>query len=743
MNFVSGDIMVFLLAALHIAAGMFFLFTSRKQINGNTYAVTNAAHMAENIRKRWKRKISKKIRRRTRKTSREAEQFSDDAQGQPFFTYELLFAFSLIVFLFFYIFALAANMDYVQRFIASSGNLNLAIDTRTERIEVLLQYGLYLLVFPAALSLLTVADKGRNRRACGRILRHMGLVVGSALMHAFSFPSVLSANGFGALAWISLVPLFFVLRKSSFKRFLFYGLLWMFLSLLIRNYWLGTFSLVSLQVLIILMAVYGLLFFLILWFFEWGLRRFELKYPDKPALHIVFFVLVYGAVWTIFDWVKTQGFAAYPWTLMAHSQWRNLAFIQIGSITGMWGMSHLLYLVNGIVSAFFCFPSPFRRVWKIPAVFIFGITALIHIMGLIFLLNNPREAEQQAVIELKPDDGIITHYPRSAARNAMPNAAPSAAVPENTVRVALVQQNSDPHKHDYEQTLDNLIALSDGIISTVPDVDLVAWSETAFVPNIARWGAEGQDPNHRLVGVVQRMLDYQKNMNNWLLTGNDDYRIHINEEGREERRSYNAAILFSPEGERTETYHKIKLVPFTEYFPYREILPGVYNLLKEFDVHFWEPGIERVVFEHPDFTFSTPICFEDSFPDEVRRFVLAGAEVILNMSNDYWSLTEVAAKQHFAAALFRSVENRRYVLRSTASGMTAVVDPMGRVIVELPAYVPAAVAADIPVNRNAGTTLYTRFGDYYIVFLALSLSLFTGVCILKIALPASFKKNNS
>ena len=135
-------------------------------------------------------------------------------------------------------------------------------------------------------------------------------------------------------------------------------------------------------------------------------------------------------------------------------------------------------------------------------------------------------------------------------------------------------------------------------------------------------------------------------------------------------------------------------------------------MLLEFDIAFWEPGDERTVFRYPGFTFSTPICFEDACPAEVREFARAGAEVIVNISNDYWSLTEVAAQQHFVAGLFRAVELRRPMVRSTASGVTAYVDPWGRVRAQIPQYREDYLVVDVEVPTQPVTTVYRRTGDW-------------------------------
>ena len=275
------------------------------------------------------------------------------------------------------------------------------------------------------------------------------------------------------------------------------------------------------------------------------------------------------------------------------------------------------------------------------------------------------------------------------------------------MRLALVQQNDDPRKDDYRAVFETLRRLTDDALRRHPD--MVVWSETAFVPNIRRWSQE--DPKQfPLAALVRDFLAWQKGIGTWLLTGNDDYSFQARD-GIQERLDYNGSVLFSPQGQRIETYHKIHLVPFTEYFPYKKQLPGLYALLQNFDAYLWEPGDRHVVFRHPAFSFSTPICFEDAFPDDVRRFVADGAQVILNISNDYWSLTEVEGMQHAANAVFRAVENGRPLARAAASGLTCLVDIHGRITARAPFYREGSIVVDLPLASRR--TLYTRLGDWF------------------------------
>jgi apolipoprotein N-acyltransferase len=280
---------------------------------------------------------------------------------------------------------------------------------------------------------------------------------------------------------------------------------------------------------------------------------------------------------------------------------------------------------------------------------------------------------------------------------------------ETTSRIALVQQNNDPRKHEYRATFETLRRLTDEALAYEPD--LVVWSETAFVPNIRRWSQE--DPQrYNLAALVEDLLGYLEEVDTWLLTGNDDYQRVFDDSGEEiGRNSFNAAVLFSDDDRRIDTYHKVKLVPFTEHFPYQEQLPWVYDLLMSVDITFWTPGDEYVVFSHPQFDFATPICFEDVFPRVVRQFALGGMDVIVNITNDYWSLREQAAQQHFAAAMFRSVELGIPMVRATASGVTSHIDDRGRIVATVPQYSEEFLIADVAVVRG-DDTLYRRFGDW-------------------------------
>jgi apolipoprotein N-acyltransferase len=571
---------------------------------------------------------------------------------------QLLFI-SLALAAFATIYALNANMDYVQRFMASGGAVRLALDTRRERLLTLLRYGPLLLInLYAYLRLRTAPPPGARRLE--RLLDRWALlwVLLSVLLGLAAFPSFLGLAGFAPAAYVALVPLLLVLSRAPFRRALFYAVGFGVLQGMLLNSWLGTFSLISLQLVTLsLLVAYAL-------FFAFTLRLCRLLTRLRW--------LALPLAWTLFEYLRSSGFLGYPWGLWGTTQHSFVPLIQVAALTGVWGLSFLVLLVNAGLAEAAGAALRGLRFRRLPPAAALALLAVCSAGGAVSLIVGNMQPETKRV------------------------------------RVALIQQNSDPRKHDYRRTLASLKALTDR--SLEQDPELVVWSETAFVPNIRRWS--GYDPErYPLAALVHDFLEYQRGLGTWLVTGNDDYELASDSTGGE-RRDYNAAILFSPAGERMATYHKIHLVPFTEHFPWKEQLPGLHRLLLSYDVYLWEPGSERVIFEHPRFRFATPICYEDAFPDDIRRFVLAGAEAIVNLSNDYWSLTEVEARQHFVNSLFRAVENRRPLLRATASGVTAYVDERGRVKAAVPVYQEAQLTVEA-VFRPPETTLYTRWGDWF------------------------------
>jgi apolipoprotein N-acyltransferase len=170
----------------------------------------------------------------------------------------------------------------------------------------------------------------------------------------------------------------------------------------------------------------------------------------------------------------------------------------------------------------------------------------------------------------------------------------------------------------------------------------------------------------------------------------------------------NSAVMLAPDGRLIDRYDKIFLVPFGEFIP--PLFSWVNRITKE--AGDFAPGSRIVVFPvAPGQGVGTFICYESAFPHLVRRFALAGAGVLANISNDGYFGHSAAREQHLKLVRMRAIENRRWILRSTNDGLTAAVDPAGRVVMRLPPY--REMVARAQYSFVNGTTFYTRHGDWF------------------------------
>jgi apolipoprotein N-acyltransferase len=194
-----------------------------------------------------------------------------------------------------------------------------------------------------------------------------------------------------------------------------------------------------------------------------------------------------------------------------------------------------------------------------------------------------------------------------------------------------------------------------------------------------------------------------------LLFGNDDRDTRA--DGR--RRYFVGAKMLDPSGELALRYHKIRLVPFGEYVPMQPLLTlgGRFAAKLVDQVADFTPGSEHVLGRVDGHPVGATICYEAIFPDLVRGFAAGGAELLVNITNDGWYGRTSAPYQHLAMASFRAVENGKYLVRAANTGISAVVDPHGRVLESTPLFEPTILVRDVPFVP--GTTFYARHGDVF------------------------------
>ncbi len=172
---------------------------------------------------------------------------------------------------------------------------------------------------------------------------------------------------------------------------------------------------------------------------------------------------------------------------------------------------------------------------------------------------------------------------------------------------------------------------------------------------------------------------------------------------------YNSALFVGLDGAIAGRYDKIHLVPWGEYIPYKQFFSFAKNLTQQAGdmTHGWR----RILFKTGDHSFGVFICYEEIFGDEIRLFVKRGAEVLVNISNDGWYGDTCAPWQTLDMSRMRAVENRRWVLRDTNTGLTTIIDPYGRLTASIKRHALTSLAAKY--GYRSDLTFYTVHGDVF------------------------------
>ena len=368
-------------------------------------------------------------------------------------------------------------------------------------------------------------------------------------------------------------------------------------------------------------------------------------------------------LWVTFEFARAHlPEISFPWNLLGYPASNNPALLQLATITGIYGLSFLVAAFNALVAWADAAPHP--RVRRRLAV-LGGAVAVV----LLIVFAGPGlvpEAEGR-------------HYARAVQTN----------FPE-----------ADAYPSDWfdanAQSMDEIEQLS--LTPSQRHPDLIVWPEA---PAPFSW----QDP--RFAKTASNLAIQSGHP---FLAGVIEWKNERLPNGQMGPAAYNSAVLIDAQGQRVFSYDKIHLVPFGEYEPFPLIHRVVTSVSTE--VGGFQKGHSYSVGELPGgYKFGVFICYEAIYPDEVRRFAERGARLLINISNDGWFGKSAAAEQHLRMARVRAVENRRWLLRITNSGITASVDPYGRIYTPMPRDVRGA--ADLPYDFKSNETFYTRFGDWF------------------------------
>jgi len=479
------------------------------------------------------------------------------------------------------------------------------------------------------------------------------LALVSGLLTALAFPKL----GLAFLAWISLIPLFYALAKSPPGRAfglglaagtVFYGLLIYWIPDVPAHYG-GMSTALSLLIYLALILFLGLFWALFALVFRTGQRAF----PTAAWLAAPF-------IWVGFEYAMTHVLTGFPWGILGTSQYRNIPLIQTATLAGVYGVSLLLVLLQTT------FVLALTRRKKDPFFFALGLLALAHGWGAYAIHRTSAELAA----------GTAASFPAAVIQGNV-----SSDIHWDAVEPAEVRRLFDEHMALTRQAYDR-------------GARLIIWPEFT-VPLCFSCPGE---PYETMKAALQ---DYARQSGATLLIGTSEQAGPP-----EDRRYFNTAMCLHPDLQATR-YAKMHLVPFGEYTPYKKVFFFVEKLTRA--VGDLTPGTDQVLHEHEGRRFGSPICYEVIFPALVRGFTRRGADFLVTITNDGWYGPTSAPYQHFAQAVLRAVENRRFLLRAATTGISGVVDPCGRVLAESRIMTRTFLLGHVVPRR--GLTPYVRFGD--------------------------------
>ena len=413
--------------------------------------------------------------------------------------------------------------------------------------------------------------------------------------------------------------------------------------------------------------------------FAWAVHRLSRHSIDMACLGAPF-------VWVTFEFIRAHlPEISFPWNLLGYPAAANSGLVQLTTIAGIYGLS---FLVAGFNALLMWTGASDALSLKGRMTIVGSVTALLIAIG----FAGPRMLRQAP----------SHHFARAVQLN----------FPET------------PSYHtDWFQAH----------TSDLQEIERISLAPAADKPDLLVWPEAPAPFSFQDVQFARIASKLAIDFKHPFLAGAIEWKPPVDPADKPPHANlvpYNSALLFDAQGQRVFVYDKIHLVAFGEYEPFPLIHRVVRSVSDE--VGGFHKGNNYAVGRLPGGnTFGVFICYEATYPGEVRRFAANGAQLFVNISNDGWFGRSAAAEQHLHMARVRAVENRRWIVRTTNNGFTVSIDPYGRVYEPLPPDVRAA--ADLPYDFRTDQTIYTRFGDW-----------FAWLCVLVsvILVAATFRKAN-
>jgi apolipoprotein N-acyltransferase len=474
------------------------------------------------------------------------------------------------------------------------------------------------------------------------------------------------------LAWVAVAPLIVsVTRAARLRQAVWRGYVFGWVYLGPVWYWVGLTIVAWTHSSIGWAAWFGLTLILAGFYAAWGGVAWWLARRLTGGTRIV----ALAAAWVVMEWARTLGAITMPWAQLSYTQYLFPPVLQFADLTGAYGVSFLLLLVNAALAH--AWQERGKPGSRLPLQATVTLAALACLYGLL-RMQQPDSGRPIAVAAMQANFNSFSVPPMDVQYQIFTDLTQQAA-----------QANPPPDLYVWAE-------------STAPKDALHHGHTYEFMHNLARATQAGI-----LVGsTVEDRIPPQRQRNG-SFSGGDPYATL----------KANASVLFAPEG-RPARYDKQQLVPFGEFIPLRSLLDPLVGRAFGFPEYDVESGSNAAVmrFNSPragEVAIGPFICYEAMYPQYARHMAQTGATLLATQSNDSWFQSRAAMEQHLASVVLRAVENRRQIVRSTTTGITCLLDAEGRITQRAP--LATATYLHGNMQRLTAQTLYTRYGDWFVL----------------------------
>lgn len=416
-------------------------------------------------------------------------------------------------------------------------------------------------------------------------------------------------------------------------------------------------------------------------------------------------------VWVAVELARAR-ITGFPWDLLGMTQVDNPLLTRLAPITGAYGLSFFVALINSLWLMRITVRS--RRYMR-PALTLAGVVVLVGYLLALHMLREPKQNPTTAWVTLVQENLSVgaerTGPPETTQQllysfshlSTHPSPTFLSGIPEmpGTPEVVMLHKGGAPGVPEGEDQTE----------TWQPKADLIVWPE-------APSGFFTTDQS-----FLKQMHQLADSSQALLIIGSLGVAPNPQPDNDRPYFLYDSATFFRPGDAGMARYDKIHLVPWGEYIPFKNFFFFAKKLTA--GVGDMDRGTLRTTYKQNGHTYAAFVCYESIFGDEIRQFVKNGAEVLVNISDDGWYGDTGAAWQHLNMVRMRAIENHRWILRSTNTGVTAAIDPAGRVTVAAPRHIRTSLRAAF--GYESDTTFYTAHGD-----------LFAYACALVVALAATW-----